>query len=84
MAKSYPYSVLLQPLSKDDGGGWLATVPDLPGCRSDGETQLEALKNVQDAIRTWLDVTLVRDSSAGVRGKGLANRARPNAKRARG
>ena len=48
------YSVLIRALPVDDGGGWLAMVPDLPGCSSDGETQMEALNNVQDAIETWL------------------------------
>ena len=48
------YSVLIRALPEEDGGGWLAIVPDLPGCSSDGETQMDALKNVEDAIETWL------------------------------
>jgi antitoxin HicB len=47
------YPVIIQPLSKDDGGGFLALVPDLQGCMSDGETPQEALLNVRDAIITW-------------------------------
>lgn len=49
------YSVLVEPLSEEDGGGFLATVPDLPGCMSDGETPEEAIVNVQDAIVAWLE-----------------------------
>lgn len=49
------YSVLIEPLSPEDGGGFLATVPNLPGCMSDGETEAEALANVQDAIDCWLE-----------------------------
>ena len=49
------YSVLVSPLSQEDGGGFLATVPDLPGCMSDGETPQEALANVQDAIESWIE-----------------------------
>lgn len=49
------YPVLIQPLSEEDGGGFLATVPDLPGCMSDGETPQEAVVNVQDAILTWIE-----------------------------
>jgi antitoxin HicB len=49
------YSVLIQPLSADDGGGFVATVPDLPGCMSDGKTPREALANVEDAINTWIE-----------------------------
>jgi len=46
---------MIEPLSQDDGGGFLATVPDLPGCMSDGETPEEALLNVQDAILAWIE-----------------------------
>lgn len=49
------YPVLIQPLSLEDGGGFMATVPDLPGCMSDGETPEEAIVNVQDAILTWIE-----------------------------
>jgi antitoxin HicB len=37
------------------GGGLLATVPELPGCMSDGETEFEAIQNAQDAIQCWLE-----------------------------
>ena len=49
------YAILIEPLSDEDGGGFLATVPDLPGCMSDGDTPEEALVNVQDAILAWLE-----------------------------
>ena len=49
------YTVIVEPLSAEDGGGFIATVPDLPGCMSDGETPEEALANVQDAIATWME-----------------------------
>jgi predicted RNase H-like HicB family nuclease len=48
------YPVIVSPLSEEDGGGFLATVPDLPGCMSDGETPAEAIENVQGAIQEWL------------------------------
>lgn len=54
MANLY-YPILIEPLSEDDGGGFLATVPDLPGCMSDGETYEEALANVQSAIAEWIE-----------------------------
>jgi antitoxin HicB len=43
---------MIEPLSEEDGGGFLATVAELPGCMSDGETRAEALANVEDAIAT--------------------------------
>ena len=49
------YSILIEPLSEDDGGGFLATVPDLPGCTSDGDTREAAARNVEDAIACWLE-----------------------------
>lgn len=48
------YPIVISPLTADDGGGFAATVPDLPGCMSDGETPEEALVNVRDAIAAWI------------------------------
>jgi len=48
------YPVVIAPLSAADGGGFIATVPDLPGCMSDGETPEAAVHNVQDAIAAWI------------------------------
>lgn len=50
----YNYQITLRPLTSDEGGGWLAEVPDLPGCMSDGNTPEEATRNVRDAIEEWL------------------------------
>jgi antitoxin HicB len=49
------YPVVITPLSDQDGGGYLATVPDLPGCISDGATREEAARNIDDAIAQWID-----------------------------
>ena len=49
------YSILVEPLSDEDGGGFVATVPDLPGCMSDGDTEWDAIHNVHDAIDCWLE-----------------------------
>jgi antitoxin HicB len=49
------YAVMIEPLAGEDGGGFVATVPDLPGCMSDGETPEEALSNVRDAISAWIE-----------------------------
>jgi antitoxin HicB len=44
----------LRPLTEEEGGGWLAMFPDLPGCMSDGETPEEALHNAAEAESSWL------------------------------
>jgi antitoxin HicB len=49
------YAIVIEPLSEKDGGGFLATVPDLTGCMSDGEIREEAAHNVEDAIASWLE-----------------------------
>jgi len=35
-------------------GGYSAFVPALRGCWSEGETEAEAMENIQDAIREYL------------------------------
>lgn len=49
------YEVHIRPLTEKEGGGFLAEVPELPGCMSDGETPQEALDNVYDAIVCWME-----------------------------
>jgi predicted RNase H-like HicB family nuclease len=36
--------------------GFDAHVPSLPGCHSQGETEKEALENVKDAIKTYIEI----------------------------
>ena len=49
---TYPFEV--RQLSAEDGGGFLVTFPDLPGCMADGETIVEAISNAMDAEESWL------------------------------
>jgi len=49
------YAVVIETLSDQDGGGFVATVPDLPGCMSDGATREEAARNIADAIESWIE-----------------------------
>lgn len=48
------YFVEVEPLPQDEGGGFFATVPDLPGCMSDGDTFEELQHNIADAIDCWI------------------------------
>lgn len=38
-----------------EDGGWVAEVPTLPGCISQGDSKEEAIENVRDAIQTWIE-----------------------------
>jgi predicted RNase H-like HicB family nuclease len=47
------FRVVLEPQPE---GGYVAYVPTLPGCVSQGETKEEALKNIREAIELYLEV----------------------------
>ncbi|GAB6101512.1 hypothetical protein JCM16138_07350 [Thermococcus atlanticus] len=47
------FKVVLEPQPE---GGYVAYVPALPGCFSQGETREEALKNIKEAIELYLEV----------------------------
>lgn len=53
--RNLEYPIVIEALSPEDGGGFIATVPDLPGCMSDGETREVAARNVDDAIASSID-----------------------------
>jgi predicted RNase H-like HicB family nuclease len=42
-------------LEKSDEGGYTAIVPSLPGCISEGDTRKEALNNIKEAIKLYLE-----------------------------
>ncbi len=44
--------VVLEP---SDEGGFTVYVPSLPGCISEGDTEKEALENIQEAIKLYLE-----------------------------
>ena len=51
MAENYSFSVVLEP---QEGGGFTVLVPALPEVVTEGETEAEALANVEEAIRAIL------------------------------
>jgi len=42
-------------IQQDEDGAFVAECPSLPGCISQGRTREEALENVRDAIRGYLE-----------------------------
>lgn len=46
------YKVILE----ESDEGFAVSVPGLPGCHSQGATEQEALENIADAIREYLEV----------------------------
>ena len=57
------YTVLVE----ESDEGFAVSVPGLPGCHSQGATEAEALANIADAIREYLDVVEDLARSAGAR-----------------
>lgn len=52
------YAFEIRPLTDHEGGGFLITWADLPGCMADGETPAEAIKNGKDAFRAWMQAQI--------------------------
>jgi predicted RNase H-like HicB family nuclease len=50
-ASRYPIQVFWSEADE----GFIATVPDLPGCSAYGVTQVEAVNEVKDAIAAWIE-----------------------------
>jgi len=42
-------------IEQDEDGIFVAECPSLPGCISQGKTRKEAIENIQDAIRGYLE-----------------------------
>jgi predicted RNase H-like HicB family nuclease len=42
-------------VEQDEAGYYVAEVPALPGCLSQGKTYEEAIVNVREAIEGWLE-----------------------------
>jgi len=44
------YAHIISRIPDEDGGGYLITFPDLPGCMADGQTESETVENGRDAF----------------------------------
>ena len=53
-------------LEPSEEGGYTAHVPSLPGCISEGDTTEEAMANIREAVRLYLEP--VDDDLAGKEG----------------
>lgn len=46
---------LVEVFWSDEDEGYIAIAPDLPGCSAFGDTQEEAIREMQDAMFSWLE-----------------------------
>ncbi len=42
-------------LEREGDGGYVVSVPALPGCISQGDTREEALRNIREAIEAYIE-----------------------------
>ena len=52
------YSHLVSPIAPADGGGFLFTMPDIPGVVGDGATELAAIKDGREAFLATVSALL--------------------------
>ena len=60
-AKAYlelPYHIVIQHKNDESGSYYFATVMELDGCMSDGDTYAEACENIQEAMALWVECAL--------------------------
>jgi len=50
--KVHEFSVVIL---EDESGGYIAIVPELPGCHTQGDSLDEVIKNVREAIELYLE-----------------------------
>ena len=60
-AKDYlklPYHIVIQYITDESGSYYFATVRELDGCMSHGDTYAEAFENIQEAMEGWVETKL--------------------------
>jgi antitoxin HicB len=54
------FRIVIFPLTEGQGGGWIAEVPELPGCMGHGATPGAALKALDKAGQEWFRTAKAR------------------------
>jgi antitoxin HicB len=55
MTSTYAYASRLEQLPSEEGGYWVVSFPDIPGCLGVGDTAAEAEADAQTALAACLD-----------------------------
>jgi len=58
MARHYEFTIVIE---KDEDGRFLAICPALQGCYTEGQTEEEARKLIEDAIRLHIESRLAKN-----------------------
>lgn len=55
---SLPYKIVFYPASE---GGYVAEIPELEGCLTQGDNMQDTLEMIEDAKRAWIDIALQKN-----------------------
>ena len=68
-AMKIKFTAVYEEVPKEEGGGYVAYVEELPGAITEGETLEEARENLRDAVELLLEANraLARENQAGHR-----------------
>jgi len=55
---SIDYDIIIDKLNKSDGGAYFAYYKDIPSVMGDGETKEEAIKDVKEAFKAFVEVSI--------------------------
>jgi len=58
-------------IEEDEGGGFVVSVPALPGCFTQGDSIDEALKNAKEAIELYLETMDPKELTSRTRFVGI-------------
>jgi len=70
-SKTFSYSVFYEQAPE---GGYVAVVPTLPGCHTQGESLEEAERNVKEAIALYLESLAAHGDAIPVEGPSYGSR----------
>ena len=45
---------LIEVFWSEEDGGFISVAPDLPGCSAYGDTAAESIRDMEDAMQSWL------------------------------
>ena len=60
-AKEYlelPYHIVIRHITDESGSYYFATVQELDGCMSHGDTHEEAFQNIREAMSGWIEAKI--------------------------
>lgn len=53
-----PYHKIIYPITDESGSYFVATVLEFDGCKTTGDTEEEALVNINEAFEVWIETKL--------------------------